>query len=114
MARTALILWFEEFQSLFHKRFVILEYAAVSGVTIEDELGMWQTSSQVGRITARHHSIVVTVCYQDWLLNARQVRRFLKTPGMDSLELSTERGDGNRFIAIILTFLQSLQEFPSF
>ncbi len=108
-----MISWLEEFQSLFHKLFVILEYAAVSGVTIEYELGMWQTSSQVGRIAAGHHSIVLTVYYQDRLLNARQVGRFLTSPRMDSLELSTERDEGNRCIAIVRPFLQSLQEFPS-
>src|SRR6266566_9142474 len=32
---------------------------------------------------------------------------------MDSLEVGTERGNGNRCIAIVRTFLQSLQEFPS-
>src|SRR5436190_8723754 len=85
----------------------------MSGVRIEDELGMWQTSSQVGRITAGYHSIVITVCDQNRLLNVRQVGRFGKPPGMDSLEVSTERGNGNRCIAIVPPFLQSLQEFPS-
>src|SRR5438477_6746043 len=110
--RTALISH-EELQRLFHKRFVILEDAAMSGVRIEDELGMWQTSSQVGRIAAGHHSIVLTVCDQDRVLNARQVGRFLTSPSMDSLELSTERDEGNRLIAMVRPFLQSLQEFPS-
>src|SRR6266516_37787 len=109
---TTLILWLEEFQRLWNKHFVILEDAAMSGVRIEDELGMWQTSSQVGRITAGYHSIVITVCDQDRLLNARQVGRFGKLPGMDSLEVSTERGDGNRCIALVRPFFQSLQEFP--
>src|SRR5436305_12022922 len=31
---------------------------------------------------------------------------------MDSLEVRTERGDGNRCIALVPPFLQSLQEFP--
>src|SRR5436305_2811164 len=31
---------------------------------------------------------------------------------MDSLEVSTERGDGNRCIAMVPPFLQALQEFP--
>src|SRR5207244_646813 len=102
--------WLEECQSLCNKLVVILEYAAVSGVTIEDELGMWQTSRQVGRITAGHHAIVLTVDDQDRLLNAGQVGRFLTPPRMDGLELSTERAEGHRSIAIVRPFLQSLHE----
>ena len=83
----------------------------MSGVTIEgSEFGMWQTSSQVDSVTAGHHSIVLTVDDQDRLLNARQVGRLLTPPSMDSIELSTESHEGNRLVAIVRTFLQSLQE----
>ena len=85
----------EEFRNLFHKLFVILEDAAVSGVTIEgSEFGSWQTSSQVDSVTAGHHSIVLTVDDQDRLLNARQGGRLLTPPSMDGLELPTERREG--------------------
>ena len=41
----------EEFQNPCNKLFVILEDAAVSGVTIEgSEFGIWQTSSQVDSV----------------------------------------------------------------
>ncbi len=36
----AFIIFKKEFQNLFNKLFVILEYAAVSGLTIEFELGI--------------------------------------------------------------------------
>jgi len=104
----------EEFRNLFHKLFVILEDAAVSCVTIEgSEFGSWQTLSQVDSITAGRHSVVLTVDDQDRLLNARQVGRLLTPPSMDGLELPTERGEGNRPVAIVGTFLQSLQELSS-
>src|SRR5215208_3474084 len=94
-----------------HRLSLPIEYAAVSGVTIEgSEFGIWQTSSQVDRITAGHHSIVITVYYEDRLLNARQVGRLLTPPSMDSLELSTESREGNRLVAIVRTFLQSHHE----
>ena len=98
-------LWLEEFSNLFNKRFVILEYAPVPGVSVEDDFCIRQTPGQIDRITAGHHYIVLTVCYEDRLSNARQVGRFLTPPGMDSLELSTESSDGDRFIAIVRTFL---------
>ena len=75
--------------NLCNKLFVILEDAAVSGVTIEgSEFDSWQTLSQVDCITAGHHSVVFTVDDQDRLLNARQVGRLLRPPSMDGLEHS--------------------------
>src|SRR5438874_9210535 len=93
----------EELQNLVDKLIVVLEDAAVSGIGIEGELGIWQPSSQVDGITARHHPIVVTVCYEDRLSNARQVGRLLTAPGVDRLELSAERWEGDRLIAIVGT-----------
>src|SRR5436190_8768583 len=103
----------EELQNLVDKLIVVLEDAAVSGIGIEGELGIWQPSSQVDGVAARHHPIVVTVCDEDRLLNACQVGRFLPSPGVDGLELRAERYGGNRLIAIVRAFLQPLQELSS-
>jgi hypothetical protein len=81
-------LWLEEFPNLFNKRFVILEYAPVSGVSVEDDFCIRQTPGQIDRITAGHHYIVLTVCYEDRLSNAR---RGIVQMALASAQMHSER-----------------------
>lgn len=100
----------EKLQGIVHKLCVVLEYPAVAGVGIDAQRGVGQPVSEVQRVAGGHHRVVVTVCDQDRMADARQVRRLLRAPCMDGLELGAERAHCNRFVAIVLPFLEPLHE----
>jgi len=52
---------FKELQSLFHERLVVLEDAPMTGILIEDELGVRKAARQVDRVAAGHHPVVITI-----------------------------------------------------
>ena len=64
---------FKELQSLFHERLVVLEDAAMSGVVVEDELGVRKATRQIDRVAAGHHLVVIAIRHQNRLMNARQI-----------------------------------------
>lgn len=78
--------------------------------TFDAQRGVGQPVSEVQRVAGGHHRVVVTVCDQDRMADARQVRRLLRAPCMDGLELGAERAHCNRFVAIVLPFLEPLHE----
>ena len=51
---------FKELQSLY-ERLVVLEDAPMTGILIEDELGVRKAARQVDRVAAGHHPVVITI-----------------------------------------------------
>jgi hypothetical protein len=72
----------QELQSLFHECLVALENAPMSGVLIEDEVGVRKATRQVDRVAAGHHLVVIAIRHQHRMANARQIVRSLTPPGM--------------------------------
>src|SRR5213593_5064747 len=101
----------KELQSLFHERLVVLEDAPMTGILIEDELGVRKAARQVDRVAAGHHSVVITIRHQNRVMNARQIGRTLTPPGVYGLQLGDERRDRNRLVAILGALFQPCQQF---
>src|SRR3989442_2251625 len=92
---------FKELQRLCHERLVVLEDAPMSGILIEDELGVRKTARHVDRVAAGHHLVVLAIRHQNRVMNARQIGRTLTPPGVDGLQLGSERPARNRLDAIL-------------
>ena len=53
---------------------------------------------------------MVAVSNEHWLLDARQIGRLLRAPVVDCFEMSPERGDGNRVVAVLGALLEPVEE----
>ena len=89
---------------------MVLKYAPVSGVVIEDEFGIRETAREVDRVAARHHLVVIAIRYQHRMANARQIGRGLMPPRAYRRQLSDEGGDRDRLIAILGALFQSAEK----
>src|SRR3984957_10561667 len=100
----------QEFERLSNELLVVLEDAAVSGVRVDPERRIWKATRQVVRIDCGHHATVITVDYQDGMVDARQVGRLLKPPRVNRLEVRPENRQCDGLIPIVGALFQALDE----
>src|SRR5215204_5077428 len=100
----------EKLESPLDEVLVELEYAAVCGVGIDDELAVGESSVEVDGVLGGHHLVAVTVHHEHRLVDAREVRWRLLTPLVDGGELGAERAHGDGLVALVRTFLQPCEE----
>jgi len=91
----------EEAHCFWNELRVVLEDAAVSGIGVDRQPAVRQSTSQVPRVGGGHHSVMVAVRHEHRLLDARQVARLLPAPAVDGLEVRSERSDGDGLVPVV-------------
>src|SRR5215208_6667715 len=100
----------EELERSLDEVLVELEYPAVPGVGVEDEVAVGESLGEADGVVGRNHLVAVAVDGEHGLVDAGEVRGLLLTPSVDGLELGAEGADGDGLVAVVGTFLQPGQE----
>src|SRR6266576_1896062 len=82
----------KETQGVVDEQVRVLEEKPVTGVGIDDQLGVREKLRHRKRVNRRHHHVVAAVRNQHWLLDFRQmvVSRIALAPCYERLELSLD------------------------
>ena len=77
-------------------------------VGINDQLRIWNTVRQIGRVHSGNHDVVITVYDQRGYLDAAEILWLLPAPGVNRLQLPHEGARRWIFVSIFLTLLQAI------
>ena len=100
----------EEVERLLDELLVELEDAAVSGVGIDDQIGVRDSLGQIEGVLGGHHPVALAVRNEDWLADSRQVGWQLFAPTVDGLELGAVGAPRDGLVAVFGALLQPCQE----
>src|SRR3546814_5199313 len=70
-------------ERLVHEGIVILEYATMPGILVQDEIGARDARGKRYRVRAGHHDVMIAIGDQHRLMNCSEILRRLLAPGLD-------------------------------
>src|SRR3546814_4524148 len=76
---------------LVHEGIVILEYATMPGILVQDEIGARDARGKRYRVRAGHHDVMIAIGDQHRLMNCSEILRRLLAPGLDRGQLQPKR-----------------------
>ncbi len=99
-----------DIECLGHEVAVELEDGAMAGVGVDDQRAVGQATSKVVCVRRRHHAVGIAVGNEHGMLDDRQIRRLLQTPGAQRFQLGEQRAHGDLRVTVLCPFLQARQE----